>query len=1696
MPICDASGFTFTDLNAYALDEGNGIRWYNVSTGGSPLNVNQLVSQGTYYADDNSGTCGSRVSVVVDFQVNPTGQNLDRIYCSSDFATIQTYIDDVLQFGIPPGGSVEVYNDLALTNQASTTDAIPGGAKNYYIVFVDNGGCKSQIERGSTAVFTAPADPTPANPQAFCSNTNPTVADLDPGTTGSYNWYQNIDLSGEPILPALLPGTPLVNGNTYYVQVNDIFCDSNAIPVTANISVPFEPGTSGSLEYCNDNISPAGFDLFDELGGPKDTNGIWTGPLATANGFQGTVDISTLTAAGNYVFTYTVPSNGACPEDTSNVSITIYETLSSGTVSAANPATYCEKDLPTSFDLFSLLDNEDVGGQWTQGATVISNPSSLDLTYLTASAIPYDFTYTQNGLPSPCPEELTTVQVSVLQDPNAGTPSNQIFCENDLGANSPFDLFSAISGQDNNSGTWTDATNAAISNSIDITGFTTVGSPYLFTYTISNGTCEDTETVSVTVEPAPESGSPVLVLTEFCEGLAPASYDLFNLLTGEDQTGIWYSGIDNTGSAIANPTDLSVLTPGTYSFTYDVNAIGTCDDVLVTVSVTINPLPNTGVPSPATFCENDLAANSPLSLLGQLSGQDSGGTWTDDNTSGALTGTEVNLNILTIGTYNYTYSITDANGCSNSSTVSITVEDAPESGTVDAPLQFCTSEITAGQTVNLFDLLIGEDQAGVWSDDNATGALSGNTLTIDGLAVGNYNFTYDVNAIGSCDDVLVTVSVIINPLPNTGTSLPTVFCENDLAANSPLDLFARLSGEDTGGTWSDDSTSGALTGNDVDLTLLAIGNYDFTYSITDANGCTNRSTVTVQVDDAPESGTANVPALFCEGIAPSNYNLFDLLTGADLTGNWYIGLDNLGAATTNIIDLSAYAANIYNFTYDVNAIGSCDDELVTVQITINPLPNTGTPIPTVFCENDLAANSPLDLFARLSGEDTGGSWTDDNTSGALTGSDVDLTLLTLGNYDFTYSITDANGCTNSSTVTVQVNDAPESGTANAPLEFCISDITAAQTVDLFDLLTDEDQTGTWSDDDASGGLSGNTVTIDGLAANTYNFTYDVNNIGSCDDVNVTVSIVITDAPAPTASPLQEFCDTPTVVNLVASGTAIKWYDDATGGTALTDTTALVNGEDYFASQTDATTGCESSIRTLVTATIYQTPDAGNPNSTSIVACNNSTIDLNSGLDGTQDSGGTWYEGSDNTGALIIDPSSYDVTGMSANNYQFTYYVIASAPCLDDSTTISVTIEEPLNAGTNNTLDVCSNNGTTDLFTLLGSADSGGTWSPALASTTGVFDPLVDAGGTYRYTLSNACGTLSSEVVVTVTQAPNAGTDNTVAVCVIDGPTDLFTLLGTAQTGGTWSPLLNSGTGVFDPLGDAPGVYTYTITATAPCNPDSTAEITVSVGDSSPPTVLASNPSYCLVNNPTVADLNTSISASGTVSWYADAALTTQLNATDGLIDGEDYYATNTDTSGCPSSLNVQVDVTVNDSPTPTLEDSGMEYCINDSPTINTLSLNITEYDDTSNNLVWYDTATGGNSISTSTSLSNNTTYYVALVDATTGCESSVRLEVNPDLTACGVLVLPDGFSPNGDGVNDTYDVDNLEFLYPNFEIEIYNRYGNMVYKGNAQTPRFNGKSNQSRTIGSGDLPVGMYYYIFQFNDGINKPKQGNLYLSR
>ena len=179
--------------------------------------------------------------------------------------------------------------------------------------------------------------------------------------------------------------------------------------------------------------------------------------------------------------------------------------------------------------------------------------------------------------------------------------------------------------------------------------------------------------------------------------------------------------------------------------------------------------------------------------------------------------------------------------------------------------------------------------------------------------------------------------------------------------------------------------------------------------------------------------------------------------------------------------------------------------------------------------------------------------------------------------------------------------------------------------------------------------------------------------------------------------------------------------------------------------------------------------------------------------------------------------------------------------------------------------------------------------------------------------------------------------------------------------------------------------------------------------------------------------------------------------------------------------------------TPVLVANGNLFCgtIIPAPTISDLSANIVG----TPTVLWYNAPIGGTAYSDSDLLVNGTTYYATLVSAN-GCESGTRLEVTVDLTVCEIEI-PDGFSPNNDNINDTFEIPNLAILYPNFKLEIYNRYGNIVYKGNKNVPNWDGTTTVGGlNLGDKLLPAGVYFYILDFNDGIKKAIQGSVYLNR
>lgn len=99
-----------------------------------------------------------------------------------------------------------------------------------------------------------------------------------------------------------------------------------------------------------------------------------------------------------------------------------------------------------------------------------------------------------------------------------------------------------------------------------------------------------------------------------------------------------------------------------------------------------------------------------------------------------------------------------------------------------------------------------------------------------------------------------------------------------------------------------------------------------------------------------------------------------------------------------------------------------------------------------------------------------------------------------------------------------------------------------------------------------------------LTTGTY---YVSQTTGTCESDRVAVNVTITTTPAPTATANQTYEANATVASLVATGTNLKWYTTATGGTELSTSTLLTSGT-YYVSQTN--NGCEST-RTAVNVTI-------------------------------------------------------------------------------------------------------------------------------------------------------------------------------------------------------------------------------------------------------------------------------------------------------------------------------------------------------------------------------------------------------------------------------------------------------------------------------------------------------------------------------
>jgi len=125
--------------------------------------------------------------------------------------------------------------------------------------------------------------------------------------------------------------------------------------------------------------------------------------------------------------------------------------------------------------------------------------------------------------------------------------------------------------------------------------------------------------------------------------------------------------------------------------------------------------------------------------------------------------------------------------------------------------------------------------------------------------------------------------------------------------------------------------------------------------------------------------------------------------------------------------------------------------------------------------------------------------------------------------------------------------------------------------------------------------------------------------------------------------------------------------------------------------------------------------------------------------------------------------------------------------------------------------------------------------------------------------------------------------------------------------------------------------------------------------------------------------------------------------------------------------------------------------------------------------------------------SGNDEFCYTVCDTATGlCDTALVYIIIQNQT----LFIPKGFSPNGDGINDFWNIEGID-NYPNAEVTVFSRWGDEVwtngvtgYKNNS-TDGFIGNNRQN-----GALPDGTYYYLVNFNvDGV-KNQAGFLQINR
>ena len=1638
------SGNTFTNATSVTITEDGAGSVSPATSGTSPFAFTYTPAAGdagnivtiTFTTDNPSGSpCAAAVSTYT-LTVNALPAVPSAASPTQPTCTVPT--GSVVLSNLPAGNWTINPGTMTGSGASTAISSLTPGTYNFTVT--NDAGCTSALSADVviTSQPVAPSAPVVALTQPTCAVAMGTIAVTVQNAGDTYSFDNGATFQAGNV------SSPLTPANYNVVIRSSGGCNSIATPATINAQ-PLSPAVPVETTDCSAGPGNASVTVSSPTGAGLEYS-------LDGGTFQAGV---TFTGIANGSHTITVRNAAGCTTTGASFSVScgcvngpeLLLSSTTGNTCGLTPVTISGN---TFTNATSVTITEDGAGS--------VNPAS-------SGTSPFDFTYTpaagdagntvtitvttDNPSGAPCAAAVATYTLTVNALPAAPTAAVPIqpTCTVPTGSV----VLSSLPA-----GNWTINPGAITGSGTSTTISSLIPGTYNFTVTDATG-CTSDPSADVIINPAPGAPAEPVQTTDCSLGSGNASVTV----TSPTGAGLEYS-LD--GGPFQSAVGFTEVTDGSHSITVR-NAAG-C---------------TTAGPSFSVSCG---CANGPDLLLSSTSGSTcgltpvtiSGNTFTNATSVNITEDGAGSVSPPTPGTSPFDFTYTPAAGDAGN-TVTITVTTDNPSGspcaaavatytlTVNAlpavPAAAAPTQPTC--TVPTGSVVLSNLPAGNWTIN--PGAITGSSAsaTISSLTPGTYNFTV-TNATGCTSDPSADVIIITAP--------------GSPAAPSAGLITQPSCGETTGsvilnnlpaGNWT--INPGAITGTETSTTISALAPGTYSFNVTNDAGCTSAQSANVIINAAPV--TPSAPAA-----GPVTQPTCELATGSIVlnnlpSGNWTI---NPGAITGTVTSttISGLTTGTYNFTV-TTAAGCTSAPSVNIVINGQPL---APPAPAVSLTQPTCALPTGTITVTI--QSAGESYSFDN--GVTFEPGNSKPGLAPGTY---YVIVrNSEGC-NSSATTAVINIAPGAPSVPEQTIDCAPGIGNAT-------ITVTSPTGAGLEYSLDGGTYQSGLTFTGIANGSHSLS--VRNTTGCSTTGPVfqVSCGCPDAPALVlGSTSGSTCGTAPVTitgNTFTNATNVTITENGAGSVTPVTTSASSFDFTYTPAAADAgntvtitiitdnPTGapCAEAAAnyTLTVKTTPAAPSIGTINQPASCDAGSGSIVLN-GLPAT----GTW---SINAGAITGTGSSTTITGLTGNTYAYTVTneegctsppsanavinSVAGSPAMPE-----FAVTDPSCTSTTGTITVTS--ATAGLtFSLDGAA-----FIPYPADG---FTSMTS--GTHTLTAQNGAGCISPVAYVVVSGQPNIKDEystelsdfngfNVSCMGQSNGYIQINTMGDPAQFKYSWSGPTGFTSSNKDISGLVAGEYTVIISDKNSCTVSETFTLT-EPGQLSM-TIIPSFSFDGAYNIDCAGSTAASVSVeatntTGVVSYlWSDGG--TGNYRTD--LKAGNYGIVLTDANNCQLTS----DVTLTE-PKPiklSIEVITQPFC----PERPDGSLGLTVSGgipggDNSYTYLWSDNSTTQNITNIPAG-----SYNVTVTD-NNSCSVSASVILSAEQETC--LIINDAISPNGDLVNDVWNIGNTD-LYPDMVVTIYNRWGQLLWRSAPGYPvPWDGKS-------SGDnLPIDSYHYVIDLHNGM------------